>query len=96
MPKRIQTIAWMIYLAEKYERRLEIIWHIDEEVPVSTDRLFTLVPRLSNVGIASRVSKRSDHFLNMPAMASNYFVSCLLCLRYDQVLSPEACRAFAV
>lgn len=90
VPKRIQTIASMIYLAEKYERRLEIIWHIDEEVPVSTDRLFTLVPRLSNVGIKLRVSKRSDHFLNMPAMASNYFVSLpFVSLRYDQVLSPK-------
>ena len=85
---RVRTIASMIYLAEKYRRPLEIIWHTDDEMPVSTDRLFTLVPRLASKNITLRAYKTSDLFLNMPPMLNNLYLSFLaVYLRYDKVLS---------
>lgn len=85
---RVRTIASMIYLAEKYRRPLEIIWHTDDEMPVSTDRLFTLVPRLSSKNITLRAYQTSDLLLNMPPMLSNLYLSFLaVSLRYDKVLS---------
>lgn len=84
---RVRTVASMIYLAEKYHRPLEIIWHTDEEMPVSTDRLFTLVPRLATKEITLRASEGWDTLLNMPPMINNlYFSYPIVSLRYDRVL----------
>lgn len=84
---RVRTIASMIYLAEKYRRPLEIIWHTDEEMPVSMDRLFTLVPRLATKDITLRSATPSDVLLNMPPMLGNLYLSLpVVSLRYDRVL----------
>ncbi|MDO5017256.1 MAG: hypothetical protein Q4E10_02700 [Porphyromonas sp.] len=87
---RIRTIASMIYLAEKYQRPLEILWHSGELMPLPTDRLFTLVPRLQGKRITVRQFKRRDHLINTPPMPQNLYLTFpFTSLRYDRVLSPK-------
>ncbi|MDN4754019.1 hypothetical protein QYZ87_05695 [Porphyromonadaceae bacterium W3.11] len=85
--KRIRVIASMIQVALRYHRPLEIIWFTSNSIPCASDRLFTLVPQLSQEGISIRQGTWKDYILNMPPSRDNLFVSLPFVLsRYDRII----------
>lgn len=86
--RRLRTIASMIHLAKTFERPLEILWLTEDSMPVSPDRLFTLVPSLRSLGIHMVQGTWLDRLCSTPPSPSNLFLTFpFTSIRYDRVLS---------
>ncbi len=87
---RLRAIASVIYLARQYARRLDILWLIDDSMPVFPDRLFTLVPGLRSEGINLVQGVWYDRIFNTPPAPSNLYLTYPFAnIRHDRVLSPR-------
>lgn len=85
---RIRTIASTIHIARKYKRPLEVIWHSNDLLPASSDRLFTLLPRVTQENITIRQGVMRDKIINSPPSNENLFLTWpFVTFRYDRHLS---------
>lgn len=91
--KRLRVIASMIQIAQNYNRPMEIIWFVSDYLPCESDRLFTLVPQLSQAGITIRQATWKDYLLNIPPSRDNFYLSFPFVIsKFDRIFSRKKLR----